>query len=339
MKKFFLFVACASLMAMGAFAQDSKALFNEAQTAYNGYFLKAQSGNLDGDAAQSLQASFDLFTQALACDTIYETNKDGTPKIDKKTGLQKFKTKVSGDVIKAFERMIEQSDFLIVGEYYRGAEDYHNAAISYGRNADLLQSRFAKNVPDSTLAETFFLQGFANYFDKDYKNCIINMAKAKELGYTANNIDQFIEDAPNQIIQQYVNQNDFASANAAIDQLITIIPSDLNLYTMKARVQEIEKGFQAAIPAYETALAKDPNNAFTNYCMGAGYTEIVNQAIMDSKAITEAQLAKEIVNLLDKPIEYLSKAVSLNNNISPEVLADAKQKLEVLVKYRDLAKQ
>ena len=130
-----------------------------------------------------------------------------------------------------------------------------------------------------------------------------------------------------------------AGANAAIDQLIAIIPSDLNLYTMKARVQEFEKGFQAAIPAYEAALAKDPNNAFANYCMGVGYADIVNQAIMDSKAITEVQLAKEIVNLLDKPIEYLSKAVSLNNNISPEVLEDAQKKLEVLVKYRDLAKQ
>ena len=54
MKKFFLFAACAAFMVMGASAQDSKSILSEAQKAYNGYFLKAQSGNLDDDAAQSL---------------------------------------------------------------------------------------------------------------------------------------------------------------------------------------------------------------------------------------------------------------------------------------------
>ena len=168
MKKIALMFACGMLLASTAIAQDSKSLLSEAQKAYNGYFLKAQSGNLDDDAAMSLQNSYELFTQALACDTIFETNKDGSPKIDKKTGMPKFKTKVSGDVIKALETMVDQNDFLIAGEYYRGKEDYHNAAIAYGRNAALLQSKFAKNVPDSVLSETLFLQGFANHFDKDY---------------------------------------------------------------------------------------------------------------------------------------------------------------------------
>ena len=338
MKKIALMFACGMLLASTAIAQDSKSLLSEAQKAYNGYFLKAQSGNLDDDAAMSLQNSYELFTQALACDTIFETNKDGRPKIDKKTGMPKFKTKVSGDVIKALETMVDQNDFLIAGEYYRGKEDYHNAAIAYGRNAALLQSKFAKNVPDSVLSETLFLQGFANYFDKDYKNCFVNMVKAKELGYTANGIDQFIDDAPNQIIQKYVNERDYAGANEALDHMIAEVPTNANLYTLKARVQEFEKGFEAAIPSYVEALAKDPNNAFANYCMGVGYTDIVNTAVMNSKAITDAALAKEVAHLLDKPIEYLTKAINLNNNISPEMLEDAQKKLEILNKFKELAK-
>lgn len=338
MKKIFLFVACASLMVMSAKAQDSKSLFSEAQKAYNNYFVKAQGGNLDEDAAADLQKSFDLFTQALACDTIFETNKDGSPKLDKKTGLQKFKTKMSGDIVKAFGTMTLQNDFLIVGEYYRAKEDYHNAAIAYGHNADLLQSKYATNVEPSTLAETFFLQGFANYFDKDFKNCFINMVKAKELGYTANDIDQFIDDAPNQIIRKYVDENNYAAANEALEHMIAEVPSNSNLYILKARVQEFEKGFAAAIPAYEAALAKDPNNAFANYCMGAGYSGIVSEAINESKALTDAGVAKDIAPLLDKPIGYLTKAVKINNNISPEMLDDANKKLELLLKYKELAK-
>ncbi len=338
MKKIAFPLVCGMLLASTAIAQDSKSIYGEAQKAYNGYFLKAQSGSLDDDAVTSLQNSYDLYTQALACDTIFETNKDGSPKLDKKTGMPKFKTKVSEDVIKAFKTMIDQNDFLIAGEYFRSKEDYHNAAIAYGRNAALLQSKYAVNVPDSVLSESLFLQGFANYFDKDYKNCFINMVKAKELGYTANGIDQFIDDAPNQIIQKYVNESDYAGANEALDHMLAEVPSNANLYTLKARVQEFEKGFEAAIPSYESALQRDPNNAFAYYCMGVGYTDIVNNAVMNSKAITDAALAKEVAHLLDKPIEYLTKAVSLNNNISPEMLDDAQKKLEILNKFKELAK-
>lgn len=336
MKKFALMLACGMIFASAAIAQDSKSIYGEAQKAYNGYFLKAQSGNLDDDAAMCLQNSYDLYTQALACDTIFETNKDGSPKLDKKTGMPKFKTKVSGDVIKAFETMAAQNDFLIVGEYYRAKEDYHNAALAYGRNSALLQSKYAHNVPDSVLSESLFLQGFSNYFDKDYKNCFINMVKAKELGYTANGINQFIDDAPNQIIQKYVNESDFTGANEALDHMLAAVPSNANLYTLKARVVEFEKGFEAAIPNYEACLAKDPNNAFANYCMGVGYTELVNKAIMNSKAITDAALAKEIAPLLGNPIKYLGKAIELNNNISPEMLEDAQKKLNILNQYNAL---
>lgn len=338
MKKIFLFVAIASFMVMGANAEDSKSLFGEAQKAYNNYFLKAQSGNLDEEGAEGLQKSYDLFCKALACDTIFETNKDGSPKLDKKTGMPKFKTKVSGDIVKAFGTMIEQNDFLIVGEYYRAKEDYHNAAIAYGHNAELLQSKYANNVDVSTLAETLFLQGFANYFDKDYKNCFINMVKAKELGYTANDIDQFIDDAPNQIIRKYVDESNYAAANEALEHMIAAVPTNNNLYILMARVKEFEKGFEAAIPAYEAAIAKDPNNAFACYCMGVGYSGLVSNAINESKALTDAGVAKDVAHLLDKPIEYLAKAVELNNNISPEMLQDAQNKLELLKKYKELAK-
>ena len=118
--------------------------------------------------------------------------------------------------------------------------------------------------------------------------------------------------------------------------MLAAVPSNANLYTLKARVVEFEKGFEAAIPNYEACLAKDPNNAFANYCMGVGYTELVNKAIMNSKAITDAALAKEIAPLLDNPIKYLSKAIELNNNISPEMLEDAQKKLNILNQYNAL---
>lgn len=337
MKKFFLFVACASLFVMGAKAQDSKSLLNEAKDAYNAYFVKAQA--LDDEAANNLQTSFDLFTQALACDTIYETEKDGSPKIDKKTGQQKFKTKVSGDVVKAFENMVNNSDFIRLGEYYRGKEDYHNAAIAYGRSVDLLQSKYAKEAPDnSTLSELLFLQGYSNFFDKDYKNSFINMVKAKELGYNDNNIDLYIKDAPSLIIQNYVNEKNFAAADQALDFMIAKAPYSSNLYSLKARIVEFEKGFEAALPAYENAIAKDPNSAFTNYCLGYGYYNILEEAINKSNAMTDAGVAKDVAHLLDKPFDYLSKAVSLNNDIDPDMLEDAQKMLEKITLIKSFLK-
>ncbi|MBR5638246.1 MAG: hypothetical protein IKW83_00640 [Muribaculaceae bacterium] len=339
MKKFFLFFACASLFVMGAKAQDSKSLFNEAQKAYNAYFVKAQTGDLDDEAAANLQNSFNLYTQALACDTTYETNKDGTPKVDKKTGVQKYKTKVSGDIVKAFTNMINNNDFLRVGEYYRGKEDFHNAAIAYALSADLLQSKFAQEAPDNaTLSEILFLQGFANFFDKNYKDCFINMVNAKELGYTSNNIDAYISDVPSMIVQDYVNANNYAAADEALDYMIAKVPSVSSLYSLKARVVEFENGFDAAIPAYETALAKDPNSAFTNYCLGYGYYGIVENAINNSNAMSDAAVAKEVAHLLDKPIEYLNKAITLNNNISSDMLEDAQKKLERLQLIKSFVK-
>ena len=133
-----------------------------------------------------------------------------------------------------------------------------------------------------------------------------------------------------------MNESDFAGANEALDHMLAAVPSNANLYTLKARVVEFEKGFEAAIPNYEACLAKDPNNAFANYCMGVGYTELVNKAIMNSKAITDAALAKEIAPLLGNPIKYLGKAIELNNNISPEMLEDAQKKLNILNQYNAL---
>lgn len=50
------------------------------------------------DMAQALLNGFKYYETALPLDTIPEVNKDGSPKIDKKTGLQKVKVKYSAEI-------------------------------------------------------------------------------------------------------------------------------------------------------------------------------------------------------------------------------------------------
>lgn len=343
MKKLFFVLACAGMLAISASAQqkDAKALTDEAQKAYNAYFLKAQMGKMDDEAAASLIKSFQLYNEALANDTVYEKEKDGSPKIDKKTGKPKFKAKNSESIVKALQTMAAQRDFLIVGEYYREPKkDYHNAALCYGTDVALQRSKYAQNVPDSTIAEALFLQGFALYFDNDFVDCFDCMSQAKALGYTANNIDAFISDASNRMINAFVEKKDYAGANATLDKLIAKNPKNSELEMLKARVMEFDKGFKDAEPYYLKSLELDPRNAFTLYCLGVGYCGAVNEAMMASKATTDAGVAKDIAPYLDKPIDYLTRALDAGqgDKLAKEYIDDINTKLELLNKYKALVK-
>ena len=96
MKKIFLFVACASLMVMGAQAQTAEELFKAGKAEFDKYdklfgeYTLAHGQNPDApdatlaERSAALMTGFDLLQKALPLDTVIEVNKDGTPKIDKK---------------------------------------------------------------------------------------------------------------------------------------------------------------------------------------------------------------------------------------------------------------
>ena len=111
MKKFYFLVACASLMVMGANAQTAeelykagKAEFEKYDKLYGEYVLAHQQKEDAPDAtaterATALMKGFELLQKALPLDTVIEKNKDGSVKMDKKTGKPKFKTKYSKDIV------------------------------------------------------------------------------------------------------------------------------------------------------------------------------------------------------------------------------------------------
>lgn len=338
MKKLALLIACGMIFAYGN-AQDAKALMGDAQKAYNEYLLKASTGALDENAVSALEKSFNLYQEVLAVDTVFEKEKDGSPKLDKKTGLPKFKTKFSGDAQKALVQMATQQDFLIAGEFFREKEDFKNAASYYSKNTKLLKSpQFGKNVADSVLATSLFLQGFANYFCGDFENSLTELIEAKGYGYNENNIDGFIADIPQRLVSAYIEKEDYAGADAVLDKLLNKLPNNSSILTLKARVLDIENGLTPEVEqAYNKAIEVDPENAFAYYCLGIGYSNKVYEAIQSSNAMTDAQLAKDIAPYLDKPIEYLNKALQFaTGRLDDATIDDAKSKLDALNKYKNM---
>ncbi|MBR5102044.1 MAG: hypothetical protein IK092_02865, partial [Muribaculaceae bacterium] len=55
------------------------------------------------DMSTALLDGYNYMSAALKLDTVPETNKDGTVKIDKKTGAPKFKTKNSKDIVSTLQ--------------------------------------------------------------------------------------------------------------------------------------------------------------------------------------------------------------------------------------------
>ncbi|MCF0182325.1 MAG: hypothetical protein HUK11_08770, partial [Muribaculaceae bacterium] len=182
MKKSILILACASLLACNAAAQDAKTLFEQGKAALEKYdkmnadvmIQKAKDPNA-GDAgaaerAAILMEGIDMLKKALPLDTVYEVNKDGTPKIDKKTGAQKFKVKYSKQIQDLLVGHI--NDLGNVGDSFFQSNDFKNAFVAYGAYADALNSPLAKErnfvLADSVFGQILFMQGYAAYQIQDF---------------------------------------------------------------------------------------------------------------------------------------------------------------------------
>ncbi|MBR1475424.1 MAG: hypothetical protein IJ613_07620 [Muribaculaceae bacterium] len=294
--------------------------------------------NMMGEA---LNAGFDAMFKALPLDSVKETNKDGSFKLDK-NGNPKIKTKYSKDIIAALIPHIADmgnlgNTYLNAAQQSQKAEDWLNAAKAYGNYCDVLTSPFAKeqniNQPDSTIAELKFFQGYSYYNAKDYKNAYPILAQACKLGYTDNQVDAYATSALANLVQGFLDNKDYASAYNYIDAAIARDGDNATLYDMKGFTAELEKGIDAAVPFYQKAVEADANYAQGYYDLGRCYY-LQAQAIIDENPnANNAQLKEKIMPIYNKALPLLEKASQLNADDaakSKRVIDDIKYKMELM---------
>lgn len=288
-----------------------------------------------------LTAGFDAMFTALPLDSVKETNKDGSFKLDK-NGMPKIKTKYSKDIINTLIPHLDDlgnlsNTYLGVAQESQKPEDYANAAKAYASYFDVITSDFAKsnniNLADSTLAEIKFFEGFANYYAKDYMKAYPALSYSLKNGYTDNQVNAYATSALANIVQDFLDKKDFASAYGFIDNAIAADSHNAALYDMKGFTAELDKGIDAAIPFYQQAISADANYAQGYYDLGRCFYLQAQNIIDENPNANNAQLKEKLIPIYNKALPLLEKAGQLNADDAQKaqrVIDDIKYKMELM---------
>ncbi len=348
MKKFYFLVACASLMVMGANAQTAeelykagKAEFEKYDKLYGEYVLAHQQKEDAPDAtaterATALMKGFELLQKALPLDTVIEKNKDGSVKMDKKTGKPKFKTKYSKDIVPLLTSHI--NDVVGVGNSGIQAQDFPMAFKAFNYYRTLVNAPFAASLkPDPEMvSEIAFFEGYSAYFMKDYDAAYSAFKSALNGGYTQNGdlkVSDFMNDCVAQKVNSFCNDNKFAEANQYIDNIIAGDPSNGFLQNAKGFVVEMKDGFEAAEPVYKKATELDPKNADAFFNYGRVIYEKAVKIANDNSSKTNKELAPIISPLFREAKPLFEKAKALdekNESKYTRYIEDIDYKLDML---------
>ncbi len=333
MKKLILSLACIS-MAVGCFAQnnDAKTLFESGKaklTKFDELQVKLQMKQpVDTvELCNNLMGGYEDLVKALPLDTIVEKEKDGTPKIDKKTGKVKVKTKYSKDIIGLIKG--HHNDFMVVGDCYNRSKDYLKAAKAWETYADLPKAEFmGKDKPvlaDSTAGMFHYYAGVMYFQAKDDKKALESFSKSLNLGYDTKEVKDMLKYEYGRVIGDYLEKKEYAQCEAMIDKAIAQSPKEA-LYVMFKGIfiESKEDNIEPAFQYYEKAVQMDPTLAQAQYHVGRYYNnKAVNLMNADAnKNLNDAELGKIIKPICAKAKPYLEKAVELD-----ETNADAKRLL------------
>lgn len=307
--------------------------------------LKAvgQDGGMIDNAmmGEILTGGFEAMFTALPLDSVKETNKDGSFKLDK-NGQPKIKTKYSKDIVGALIPHIDDlgnlsNTYLGAAQETQKPEDFANAAKAYASYFDVITSEFAKanniHLADSTLAEIKFFEGFSNYYAKDYQKAYPALTYALKKGYTANQVNAYATSALANIVQDFLDNKDYASAYNFIDNAISTDANNPALYDMKGFAVELDKGIDAAVPFYQQAINADPNYAQGYYDLGRCLYLQAQNIIDENPNATNAQLKEKIIPICNQALPLLEKSGQLNADDAAKaqrVIDDIRYKMELM---------
>lgn len=288
------------------------ALYDQLQVAKS---VKKQEVS-DQDLSNALMTGYDYLQQALALhvDTVLQYEKDGSPKMDKKTGTQKFKVmKYSSEINDLLKGHV--GDFGTVANNLFNSQSYGAAGTAFGLYGDLVK-QVNPQIADSVIAEIKFFEGYSQYGNKEYAKSLKSLSEAKKLGYTANSIDAFLQSSIANRLQEFVEKKDFADGYAMIDKYLAEQPGNGMLYYFKGFLTEADStktdALAEAQALYVQGAEVDPTCAEVYFDAGRTFWQQAQNLIINNPNATNAQLGPKVLPLLNQALPYLQKAKELD---------------------------
>ena len=346
MKKIFLFVACAAFMVMGAKAQTAEELFNQGKAEFAKYdklfgeYQLAHGQNPDapdatiGERATALMNGFDLLQRALPLDTIIEKNKDGSPKIDKKTGKPKFKVKYSKDIVNLLSGHI--NDVLNVGNSGLMGNDYATSFKAFKFFNDLIGTPLTQGIEfdQATLGEVAFYEGYSAYQLKNFDGAYSAFKNAMSKGYNDNQVGDFKNSCLANLIQGFCDSKKYDEAISYIDKAIAADQSSALLQDMKGFIVEQKDGLDAAEPYYKKATELDDNFPNGFFDLGRVFYDRAEKIIEQNPTANNSELAPKLKPIYNMALPLFKKAKGLDEDgsktNSKRFIEDIEYKLELL---------
>ena len=282
---------------------------------------------------------YDHYQKALKLDTIVDTDRNGRPKVDRKTMRAKVKTKYSQDIVGRLNA--KMSDYNKAGGELYNLKDWDGAYKAWDIFCRLAV-RQGGVVPDSILGQTRYFQGIAQWQQNEYRLAADLFAAARALGYKKKEaydyalvcLSALYDDAG--IVQtaaeayenfgtqdlQYIrilinndiNKKDFAQANDLLDQAIEANGNDAELHNLKGLVVEQQQGLETALPHFKRCVELAPDNAQALFNVGRYY---YNQAMSVAEThpnLSRKEFRKQVIPLYREAMPYMERAHELDPN-------------------------
>lgn len=314
---------------------------------YDNLLGKKQIGQQVDDAAMSkaLLDGYEYFMKALPLDSIAETEKDGSFKLDKK-GNKKYKTKYSKEIANLVAGHV--NDFSNVASVFYENKDFGNAGKAWDIYASFPDAAFlgksAPEIPDTIIGQVRFFQGIAAWQNEDNASAVKAFEQARKKGYTKkeaydyamscyaglNDNDGIIAIAKeayplygkedNQyisiLINDLINKSKYEEANQMLDEAIAANPQNAEFYNVKGTLYENQKEPEKAFEFYKKAIEIKPDYAKGQFDVGRYY---FNKAVQKrdeinklSGAAYQKAVANELNPLYKEALPYLEKAYQLD---------------------------
>lgn len=312
----------------------------------------------------ALIEGYNAFMKALPLDTVYETDKKGAPKIDKKTGQPKFKAKFSSEILSRIAS--HRDDYNLAGGEFYNIKEWDGAFKAWDIYCKL---DCGKPLADSIKGQTRYYQALALWQKGDNRKAVKYFAMARSLGYNKKeaydyalvclssldddaSIISLARDAYSRfgvsdpqyvriLINDHINNKRFDKANVMLDEVIAVCDSDAEIYNLKGLVIEQQKGMAEALPYYKKCVEINPENAQGLFNVGRYYYNEATTIPEKYPRLSGRKLAEKLNPLYNEALPYLEKAYKLDptNEEAKNALRNIYYKLGKAKKLQQIEKQ
>lgn len=283
------------------------------------------------------------YIKALELDTIVETDKKGNPKIDKKTGQPRIKTKFSAEIVAKI--IGHQIDYNLVGSELYNIQDWDGAFAAWDIYCDINNLSYkntGKVLHDSVMGQARYYQALVKWQKGDNKSAVNYFAQARTLGYVKKEsydyalvclstidddagiislareaYERFGASDPQYVrvlINDHINNKQYDKANALLDQVIELNDNDAEIFNLKGLVVEHDKGIAEAFPYYKKCIELNPDNIQGIFNVGRYYYNEATAVPDKYPKLSGRKLDEISTPLYREAMPYMEKVFSLDPN-------------------------